>query len=136
MALEAHRAPLSWAGPQNGNGKPWVRAYRDASLPRSCGSRTVRVTSALPPEQWRITGCYMIYLPLLGIWLVITLGCVAPRLLTESLEHERALRCASGATWIAILRERGVLVDRPSEEDIVLAMHRMLTTPSRCSMPP
>ena len=54
-------------------------------------------------------------------------------LLTESVEYERAAAARQTAAWIAILRARGVLAgDNPSEEEIVLAMHRMLTrTPSK-----
>ena len=141
LALEAHRAGALVVGEDLGTVEPWVRAYlRERGI---MGTSVLWFENGengnpLPPEQWREYAMSSVathdlppttgYLAGDHVEVRHELG-----LLTESLEHERAEVARQTATWIAILRERGVLVgDDPSEEDIVLAMHRMLTrTPSK-----
>ncbi|MES9097100.1 4-alpha-glucanotransferase [Cutibacterium acnes] len=141
LALEAHRAGALVVGEDLGTVEPWVRAYlRERGI---MGTSVLWFENGengnpLPLEQWREYAMSSVtthdlppttgYLAGDHVEVRHELG-----LLTESLEHERAEVARQTATWIAILRERGVLVgDDPSEEDIVLAMHRMLTrTPSK-----
>ncbi|MBM9466132.1 4-alpha-glucanotransferase [Nakamurella sp. YIM 132084] len=55
-------------------------------------------------------------------------------LLTRPVEDERAEGEAERASWVAVLRERGLLPDdrEPDSEELVVALHRfLLATPSR-----
>ena len=138
VALEAYRAGALVVGEDLGTVEPWVRAYlRERGI---MGTSVLWFENGedgnpLAPEQWREYAMSSVtthdlppttgYLAGDHVEVRNELG-----LLTESLDHERGKAARQTATWIAILREWGVLVgDSPCEEDIVLAMHRMLACP-------
>lgn len=141
LALEAYRAGALVVGEDLGTVEPWVRTY--------LRERGILGTSVLwfengedgrpqAPEQWREYAMSSVTthdLPPTTGYLAGDHVEVRDRLglLTESLEHEKAESARQAATWIGILKGRGVLSgEDPSDEEIVLAMHRMLThTPSK-----
>ncbi|MDU4741567.1 MAG: 4-alpha-glucanotransferase, partial [Cutibacterium avidum] len=141
LALEAYRAGALVVGEDLGTVEPWVRTYlRERGI---MGTSVLWFENGedghpLAPEQWREYAMSSVtthdlppttgYLAGDHVEVRNELG-----LLTESLEHERAEAARQTETWIGILRARGVLEgDDPSEEEIVLAMHRMLTqTPAK-----
>ena len=98
LALEAHRAGALVVGEDLGTVEPWVRAYlRERGI---MGTSVLWFENGengnpLPPEQWREYA--MIYLPLLGIWLVITLRCVM------SWDYSRNLSSTSALRWLVRL---------------------------------
>lgn len=141
LALEAYRAGAVVVGEDLGTVEPWVRDY--------LRSRGIFGTSVMwfeldeagrprPPEEWRRDAMASVtthdlppsasYLAGDHVELRDSLG-----LLTEDVEEERKRAAGERRVWIEELRRRGALdVDRPSDEDVVVAMHRMLTwTPAR-----
>ncbi|MFZ1410142.1 MAG: 4-alpha-glucanotransferase [Micropruina sp.] len=141
LALEAHRAGALVVGEDLGVVEPWVRSYlRDRGILGTSIAWFERdhENRPLAPEAWREYCLASVtthdlpptagYLEKEHVKLQHKLG-----LLTESLEHEIAFANAEQQDWIDALRERGLLTgEDPSNEDIVLAMHRYLVaTPSR-----
>lgn len=144
LALEAHRAQALVIGEDLGTVEPWVREY--------LGRRGLLGTSVmwfengddgrpLPPEQWREYAMSSVtthdlppttgYLAGDHIRLRDRLG-----MLTESLDEELEHGRAEQQAMIDALVEHGALSRADAEardvEQIVLAMHRMLTwTPSK-----
>jgi 4-alpha-glucanotransferase len=150
LALEAHRAKAIVVGEDLGTVEPWVRTY--------LRERGVLGTSILwfefefdaggaplRPEWWREYCLASVtthdlpptagYLASEHVKLRSELG-----LLTRSLDEEIANDEAERKAWLDNLRSRGALRDpasdgsagEPSEEEIVLALHRYLTwTPAR-----
>ncbi|AXE38285.1 4-alpha-glucanotransferase [Acidipropionibacterium virtanenii] len=141
LALEAYRAGALVIGEDLGTVEPWVRDY--------LRERGVFGTSVmwfeldgsghpLAPEYWREYALSSVTThdlpPTIGylagdhIELRHRLG-----LLTESLDSERARAVAEREQWVQELRRRGALSSAcPSDEEVVVAMHRLLTlTPSR-----
>lgn len=144
LALEASRAGALVVGEDLGTVEPWVRRY--------LAERGILGTSVLwfeqdwevpggqplPPEAWReycLASVTTHDLP-------PTLGYLAGdhvrlrhrlKLLTESLEDELAHDRAERESWLATLRELGLLGEgEPGPDEVLLALHRYLVrTPSR-----
>lgn len=134
LALEAYRAGAVLIGEDLGNVEPWVRDYLAA--------RGILGTSVLwferegegfrPPEQYRRSLLATVnthdlpptagYLADEHVWLRARLG-----LLTRPVEEERADADRERATMMALLRERGLIGDDPSEQQIVEALNVLIT---------
>ncbi|GAA1375088.1 4-alpha-glucanotransferase [Luteococcus sanguinis] len=141
LALEAHRAQALVIGEDLGTVQPWVRDY--LSRRGLLGTSVMWFENGadgkpLPPEQWREYAMSSVtthdlpptagYLAGDHVRLRHQLG-----LLSESLEDELASDKAEQQAMLDALRQRGALPEGDVDvEDIVLAMHRMLTwTPSK-----
>ncbi|MEL4505232.1 4-alpha-glucanotransferase [Luteococcus sp. H138] len=144
LALEAHRAQALVIGEDLGTVQPWVREY--LSRRGILGTSVMWFEQGddghpLPPEHWREYAMSSVtthdlpptsgYLAGDHIRLRDKLG-----MLTESLESELEHGRAEQQAMIEALRNRGALSQYDYEgrdvEQIVLAMHRMLTwTPSK-----
>lgn len=144
LALEAHRAQALVIGEDLGTVQPWVREY--LSRRGILGTSVMWFEQGddghpLPPENWREYAMSSVtthdlpptsgYLAGDHIRLRDRLG-----MLTESLESELEHGRAEQQAMIEALRNRGALSEHDYEgrdvEQIVLAMHRMLTwTPSK-----
>ncbi|KZE89760.1 4-alpha-glucanotransferase [Microbacterium sp. TNHR37B] len=134
LALEAHRAGAVLIGEDLGNVEPWVRDYLSA--------RGILGTSVLwferegegfrPPEQYRRSLLATVnthdlpptagYLADEHVWLRARLG-----LLTRPVQEERADADRERATMMALLRERGLIGDNPSEQQIIEALNVLIT---------
>lgn len=141
VALEAYRAGALVIGEDLGTVEPWVREFlRDRGI---LGTSVMWFEVGpdgrpLAPEQWREYAMSSVtthdlpptvgYLAGDHVDLRDSLG-----LLTESLEEEREVARRERESWLAALRERGALGEEQDDpEQVVLAMHRMLTwTPSK-----
>lgn len=141
LALEAYRAGALVIGEDLGTVEPWVRDYlRDRGL---FGTSVMwfeldGAGRPLAPEQWREYALSSVTThdlpPTIGylagdhVELRHRLG-----LLTESVDSERAQAVAEREQWVQELQNRGALASAcPTDEEIVVAMHRLLTwTPSR-----
>ncbi|MEL4358704.1 MULTISPECIES: 4-alpha-glucanotransferase [unclassified Luteococcus] len=144
LALEAHRAQALVIGEDLGTVQPWVREY--LSRRGLLGTSVMWFEQGddghpLPPESWREYAMSSVtthdlpptsgYLAGDHIRLRDKLG-----MLTESLESELEHGRAEQQAMIEALRNHGALSQQDYEsrdvEQIVLAMHRMLTwTPSK-----
>ena len=140
LALEAQRSGAVVVGEDLGVVEPWVRTYLE--------ERGVFGTSILwwerddrgrplPPEKWRELCLATVtthdlpptagYLAHVHVDLRHRLG-----LLTRSLEEERTADAAEQESVLTFLRERGLMNEEASEQQIVEALHRYLTwTPAR-----
>ncbi|MFH8252864.1 4-alpha-glucanotransferase [Microbacterium sp. B2969] len=134
LALEAERAGAVVIGEDLGNVEPWVRDY--------LASRGVLGTSVLwfeyegdglkPPEHYRTEVLATVnthdlpptagYLAGEHVELRARLG-----LLTEPVEEVRAAAAAERDRMLATLRERGLIGAEASEQQIVEALHVLLT---------
>ncbi len=141
LALEAKRVGALVVGEDLGTVEPWVRDY--------LSSRGLLGTSVMwfenddsghvrPPETWReycLASVTTHDLPPTAGYLAGDHVRLRDRLglLTESLEDELRFSADEQQRLIGYLRERGFLArDEDDVEQIVLAMHRMLTaTPSK-----
>lgn len=141
LALEALRAGALVVGEDLGTVEPGVRDYlRDRGI---LGTSVMWFEMdgsgrPLPPQAWReyaLSSVTTHDLPPTVSYLAgehvdarNELG-----LLTEPVEQERANAARERALWVQALRDCGALtVENPSDEEIVVAMHRMLRqTPSR-----
>lgn len=138
LCLEAQRAGAVVIGEDLGTFEPWVRDY--------LSDRGVLGTSVLwfeyedggvmPPEHYRRLALATVtthdlpptagYLAGEHVDLRHQLG-----LLTESLEKTRADAAAERDRMVAVLRDRGLIGDDPSEREVIEALHRLvLATPS------
>ncbi|WP_420174724.1 4-alpha-glucanotransferase [Luteococcus sp. OSA5] len=143
LALEAHRAQALVIGEDLGTVQPWVREYlsRRGILGTSVMWFEQDENGPTPPENWREYAMSSVtthdlppttgYLAGDHIRLRDQLG-----MLTESLEDELAGGRAEQQAMLEALRNHGALSQEDFEtrdvEQIVLAMHRMLTwTPSK-----
>ncbi|HIW30279.1 MAG TPA: 4-alpha-glucanotransferase [Candidatus Luteococcus avicola] len=141
LALEAHRAQALVIGEDLGTVQPWVRDY--LSRRGLLGTSVMWFENGadgkpLPPEQWREYAMSSVtthdlppttgYLAGDHVRLRHQLG-----LLSESLDDELASDKAEQQAMLDALHQRGALPEGDVDvEDIVLAMHRMLTwTPSK-----
>ncbi|MEZ3160665.1 4-alpha-glucanotransferase [Microbacterium sp. BWT-B31] len=131
LALEAHRAGAVVIGEDLGNVEPWVRDY--------LSERGILGTSVLwfegggltPPEQYRRAVLATVnthdlpptagYLAGEHVTLRARLG-----LLTRTEQQERADAVAERDAVLKVLRERGLIGDSPSVEEIVAALHAYL----------
>lgn len=136
LALEAHRAQALVIGEDLGTVEPWVRDY--LSRRGLLGTSVMWFEHGddgrpLPPEHWREYCMASVsthdlpptagYLAGDHIKLRHELG-----LLSESLDEELASSKDEQAAMIQLLRDRGALAhDEDDVEQIVLAMHRMLS---------
>lgn len=140
LALEAHRAGAVVVGEDLGTVEPWVRDY--------LAERGVLGTSLLwferdddgkpsRPEQWReltlaTVGTHDLpptaaYLSGDHVDLRERLG-----LLTRPVAEERAADAAARAEWLDLLGTLGLLRPGATSEDVIDALHRLLTqTPCR-----
>lgn len=134
LALEAHRSGAVLIGEDLGNVEPWVRDYLSA--------RGILGTSVLwfehedgapmPPEHYRAQLLATVnthdlpptagYLAGEHVRLRARLG-----LLTESEEHAAAAAAAERDTMLQILRERGLIGEDASEQQIIEALHVLVT---------
>lgn len=134
VALEAHRAGAVVIGEDLGNVEPWAREYLSA--------RGILGTSVLwfekdgdrplPPERYRRLLLATVnthdlpptagYLALEHVDLRARLG-----LLTEPVEQARAEAVQEQAAMLAALRERGLVGEHPTEDEVIEALHRYLT---------
>ncbi len=141
LALEAHRAGALVIGEDLGTVEPWAREYlRQRGI---LGTSVMWFENGedgrpLAPERWReycLASVTTHDLPPTAGYLAGDHVRLRHRLglLTESLEEELRLDQHEKQAWIDELRRRGALTgDKPTTEEIVLAMHRFLTwTPSR-----
>lgn len=141
VALEAYRAGALVIGEDLGTVEPWVRDH--------LASRRILGTSIMwfetgpdgrprQPQQWREHAMSSVtshdlpptssYLRGDHVELRDRLG-----LLTESVDEERENARRERETWLASLRQQGVLeADEDDPEQVTLAMHTLLTrTPSK-----
>lgn len=141
VALEAYRAGALVIGEDLGTVEPWVRDH--------LASRGILGTSIMwfetgpdgrprQPQQWREHAMSSVtshdlpptssYLRGDHVELRDRLG-----LLTESVDEERESARRERETWLASLRQQGVLeADEDDPEQVTLAMHTLLTrTPSK-----
>ena len=141
VALEAYRAGALVIGEDLGTVEPWVREH--------LASRGILGTSIMwfetgpdgrpkEPQQWREHAMSSVtshdlpptssYLRGDHVELRDRLG-----LLTESVDEERENARRERETWLASLRQQGVLeADEDDPEQVTLAMHTLLTrTPSK-----
>lgn len=141
VALEAHRAGALVVGEDLGTVEPWVRDHlRDRGI---LGTSVLwferdEQGNPLDPQRWREYAMASVtthdlppttgYLRGDHVDLRERLG-----LLTESAESERQGARRERQEWVEVLRHHGLLgEEEPSEEEIVVALHRLLTlTPSR-----
>ncbi|WP_257477224.1 4-alpha-glucanotransferase [Acidipropionibacterium jensenii] len=141
LALEAHRAGALVVGEDLGTVEPGVRDYlRDRGV---LGTSVMwfemdDAGHPLPPWAWREYALSSVtthdlpptvsYLSGAHVDARNDLG-----MLTEPVEAERAHAAAERQSWVQALRDCGALTGQnPSDEQIVVAMHRMLRqTPSR-----
>lgn len=133
LALEAHRAGAVIIGEDLGNVEPWVREY--------LSERNILGTSVLwfemegdrprPPEQYRKALLATVnthdlpptagYLAGEHVDLRARLG-----LLEQPVEEARAEARAEQEAVLSVLRERGLLAEDASEEEIIEALHLYL----------
>ena len=139
LALEAHRAGAVVIGEDLGNVEPWVRDY--------LASRGILGTSILwfeyenesfkPPEHYRRAVLATVnthdlpptagYLAGEHVDLRARLG-----LLTEPVERARAAAVAERDSMLAILRDRGLIGAKATEQEIVEALHlHLVASPSQ-----
>jgi 4-alpha-glucanotransferase len=140
LALEAYRAGALVVGEDLGTVEPWVRDY--------LAERGIFGTSVLwferdengrplPPERWRELCLATVtthdlpptagYLTGEHVRIRSELG-----LLTRPVEEEAEADSRERSEWLDLLRSKGLLAENPSEQDVVEALHRLLTlAPSR-----
>jgi len=139
LALEAHRAGAVLIGEDLGNVEPWVRDYLAA--------RGILGTSVLwferdgaellPPERYRESLLATVnthdlpptagYLNDEHVALRARLG-----LLTRPVDQELAAAAAEREGMLKVLRDRGLIGDQPSEQEVIEALHVFLaSSPSR-----
>ncbi len=140
LVLEAWRVGALVVGEDLGTVEPWVRDY--------LRERGVLGTSVLwferdgegrplPPERWRELCLATVtthdlpptagYLTGEHVLLRDSLG-----LLTRPVDEELAVDAADRESWLAALRERGLLREGAGEQETVEALHRLLLwTPAR-----
>lgn len=141
LALEAYRAGALVVGEDLGTVEPGVRDYlRDRGL---LGTSVMwfeldGAGRPLPPQAWREYALSSVtthdlpptvsYLSGAHVDVRNELG-----MLTEPVEQERANAARERESWVQALRDCGALTgENPSDQEIVVAMHRMLRqTPSR-----
>jgi len=140
LALEAYRAGAVLVGEDLGTVEPAARAY--------LAERGLLGTSILwferdgtgrprPPERWR----ELCLATLTSHDLPPTAGYLAGEhvrlraelgLLTRPIAAEQAADAAERASWLALLRERGLVGRDPDEQELVTGLHALLAqTPSR-----
>jgi len=134
LLLEAHRAGAVLIGEDLGNVEPWMRDY--------LASRGVLGTSVLwferegegfrPPEQYRRSLLATVNthdLPPTAGYLADEHVALRARLglLTRPVEDELADADAERAAMLALLRERGLLGDAPSEAEVIEALNVLIT---------
>jgi 4-alpha-glucanotransferase len=139
LALEAHRAGAVVIGEDLGNVEPWVRDYL---LDRGVLGTSIlwfekdADGNPLPPEDYRRLALSSVTthdLPPTAGYLAEEHVALRERLglLTEPVEQVRRAARAEREAMLAVLRERGLLGDDPSEREVVEALHRyVLRTPS------
>ncbi|MBN9176889.1 MAG: 4-alpha-glucanotransferase [Microbacterium sp.] len=139
LMLEAQRAGAVLIGEDLGNVEPWVRDYLSA--------RGVLGTSVLwferegdgfvPPEHYRRSLLATVNthdLPPTAGYLADEHVALRARLglLTRPVEEELADADAERAAMLALLRERGLLGDAPTEQEVIEALYAFITaTPSQ-----
>ena len=141
VALEAYRAGALVIGEDLGTVEPWVRDH--------LASRGILGTSIMwfetgpdgrprQPQQWREHAMSSVTshdLPPMSSYLRGDHVELRDRLglLTESVDEERENARRERETWLASLRQQGVLeADEDDPEQVTLAMHTLLTrTPSK-----
>ncbi|GLJ94726.1 4-alpha-glucanotransferase [Microbacterium dextranolyticum] len=139
LMLEAQRAGAVLIGEDLGNVEPWVRDYLSA--------RGILGTSVLwferegdgfrPPEQYREALLATVNthdLPPTAGYLADEHVALRARLglLTRPVEEELAEADAERATMLALLRERGLIGDSPTEAEVIEALNVFITAaPSR-----
>ena len=139
LMLEAQRAGAVLIGEDLGNVEPWVRDYLAA--------RGVLGTSVLwferegdgfvPPEHYRRSLLATVNthdLPPTAGYLADEHVALRARLglLTRPVEEELADADAERAAVLALLRERGLLGDAPTEQEVIAALYAFITaTPSQ-----
>lgn len=140
LALEAYRAGAFVVGEDLGTVEPWVRDYlRERGIAGTSILWFERGWEAEPlrPEHWRELCLATVtthdlpptagYLDGEHIRIRDRLG-----LLTRPVEEERSLDEADRESWLALLRELGLLRPGADVRETVEALHRFLTlTPSR-----
>jgi len=134
LLLEAQRAGAVLIGEDLGNVEPWMRDY--------LASRGVLGTSVLwferegdgfrPPEQYRRSLLATVNthdLPPTAGYLADEHVALRARLglLTRPVEDELADADAERAAMLALLRERGLLGDDPSEAEVIEALNVLIT---------
>ena len=137
LALEAHRAGAVVIGEDLGNVEPWVRDYLSA--------RGILGTSVLwfeqedggpkPPEHYRAALLATVNthdLPPTAGYLAGEHVDLRARLdlLTRPVEDERADFVAERDAMIGALRDRGLIGDDPSEQEVIEALHVFLAASS------
>jgi len=139
LALEAHRAGAVVIGEDLGNVEPWVREYL---LDRGVLGTSILWFEKdgdgrpLPPEDYRRLALSSVTthdLPPTAGYLAEEHVALRERLglLTEPVEQVRRAARAEREAMLAVLRERGLLGDDPTEREVVEALHRyVLRTPS------
>lgn len=134
LALEAHRAGAVLIGEDLGNVEPWVRDYLSA--------RGILGTSVLwferegegfrPPEHYRRSLLATVNthdLPPTAGYLADEHVALRARLglLTRPVAEELADAAQERAAMLALLRERGLLGDAPTEEEVIEALNVLIT---------
>jgi len=134
LALEAHRAGAVLIGEDLGNVEPWVRDYLSA--------RGILGTSVLwferegegfrPPEQYRRALLATVNthdLPPTAGYLADEHVALRARLglLTRPVEDELADAVRERAAMLALLRDRGLIVAQPTEEEVIEALNVLIT---------
>ena len=137
LALEAHRAGAWLVGEDLGTVEQWVRDYLES---RGVLGTTImwferdyaaHPDTPLQPEQWRHNAFASVtvhdlpptagYLAGEHVMIRDALG-----LLTRPAEEELAESAAQVAEWRAMCVERGWLAEEGSDEDLVVALHRLV----------
>jgi len=134
LALEAHRAGAVLIGEDLGNVEPWVRDYLSA--------RGILGTSVLwferegdgfrRPEEYRRSLLATVNthdLPPTAGYLADEHVALRARLglLTRPVEDELADAAQERAAMLALLRERGLLGDAPTEQEVIEALNVLIT---------
>ncbi len=134
LALEAQRAGAVLIGEDLGNVEPWVRDYLSA--------RGILGTSVLwferegegfrPPERYRRALLATVNthdLPPTAGYLADEHVALRARLglLTRSVEDELADAARERAAMLALLRERGLIGDEPTEQQVIEALNVLIT---------
>jgi 4-alpha-glucanotransferase len=134
LALEAHRAGAVLIGEDLGNVEPWVRDYLSA--------RGILGTSVLwferegdgfrPPEEYRRALLATVNthdLPPTAGYLADEHVALRARLglLTRPVADELADAARERAAMLALLRQRGLIGDAPTEEEVIEALNVLIT---------